>query len=96
MTKWKSCVVGISLICAESALTGCASSPTYGYNTTQMKSVKTIAVVQESLTNVARHARATRVPVTLTRSERGFDLHVTAMATDSIRPRPPMVTRTDC
>lgn len=33
-------------------------------------------VVQESLTNVARHARATRVHVTLTRTERGFDLHV--------------------
>jgi signal transduction histidine kinase len=33
-------------------------------------------VVQESLTNVARHARASHVHVTLTRTERGFDLHV--------------------
>jgi signal transduction histidine kinase len=33
-------------------------------------------IVQESLTNAARHARATRVHVTLTRSERGFELHV--------------------
>lgn len=33
-------------------------------------------VVQESLTNVARHAHATRVHVTLTRSERGFELSV--------------------
>jgi len=33
-------------------------------------------VVQESLTNVARHAHATHVHVTLTRSERGFELSV--------------------
>ena len=33
-------------------------------------------VVQESLTNVGRHARASHVHVTLTRTERGFDLHV--------------------
>jgi len=33
-------------------------------------------VAQESLTNVARHAKATRVYVTLTYGERGFDLHV--------------------
>jgi PAS domain S-box-containing protein len=33
-------------------------------------------VVQESLTNVARHARATRVHVSVTRSVLGFELHV--------------------
>jgi signal transduction histidine kinase len=33
-------------------------------------------VVQESLTNVARHAYATRVHVSMTKSDAGFDLHV--------------------
>ena len=33
-------------------------------------------IVQASLTNVARHARATRADVTLTRSANGLDLHV--------------------
>jgi len=33
-------------------------------------------IVQASLTNVARHARATRADVTLTRSASGLDLHV--------------------
>ena len=33
-------------------------------------------IVQASLTNVARHARATRADVTLTRSATGLDLHV--------------------
>lgn len=33
-------------------------------------------VVQESLTNVARHAQATRVHVTVTRNDAGFELHV--------------------
>lgn len=33
-------------------------------------------VVQESLTNVARHARATRVHVSVTRGDHGYELHV--------------------